>query len=45
MMHMYGFQGMQIIQEADNLIPDGHWIWVDSAYPTKTWCMVPFKAI
>ena len=43
--NVYAFQGMWIIQEADNLIPDSHWIWADSTYPTKTWCMVPFKAM
>jgi DDE superfamily endonuclease len=40
----YAFQGTQIAQNADELIPQGHWIWVDSAYPTQTWCVVPFKA-
>lgn len=40
----HAFQGTHIAQEPDELIPEGHWIWADSAYPTKTWCVVPFKA-
>ncbi|KIK12917.1 hypothetical protein PISMIDRAFT_81118, partial [Pisolithus microcarpus 441] len=40
----YAFQGMQIAQDVEHLLPQGHWIWVDSAYPTQTWCIVPFKA-
>ncbi|KIK20050.1 hypothetical protein PISMIDRAFT_106417 [Pisolithus microcarpus 441] len=39
----YAFQGMQISQDLANLIPAQHWVWVDSAYPTETWCVVPFK--
>ncbi|KIK23916.1 hypothetical protein PISMIDRAFT_41300, partial [Pisolithus microcarpus 441] len=38
------FQGTQIAQDAEHLLPQGHWIWADSAYPTQTWCVVPFKA-
>jgi hypothetical protein len=41
----YEFQGTHIAQNAEDLVPEGHWIWADSAYPTKTWCVVPFKAI
>ena len=41
---VYTFQGTHIAQEPDDLIPEGHWIWADSAYPSKTWCAVPFKA-
>ena len=40
----YAFQGTQIAQEAKALIPENHWVWADSAYPTQTWCVVPFKA-
>ena len=40
----YVFQGTHIAQEAEGLVPHGHWVWADSAYPTKTWCVMPFKA-
>ena len=40
----YAFQGTWIAQEAEALIPENHWVWADSAYPTQTWCVVPFKA-
>ncbi|KIK12989.1 hypothetical protein PISMIDRAFT_72181, partial [Pisolithus microcarpus 441] len=39
----YAFQGTQMSQDPTNLIPARHWIWADSAYPTETWCVVPFK--
>ncbi|KIJ61941.1 hypothetical protein HYDPIDRAFT_77016, partial [Hydnomerulius pinastri MD-312] len=38
------FQGTQLAQHPAWLIPKDHWIWADSAYPTHTWCVVPFKA-
>ena len=40
----YAFQGTRIAQEVEALIPENHWVWADSAYPTQTWCVVPFKA-
>ena len=40
----YTFQGTQIAQRADQVLPANHWIWADSAYPSQTWCVVPFKA-
>ncbi|KIK16359.1 hypothetical protein PISMIDRAFT_113593 [Pisolithus microcarpus 441] len=39
----YVFQGTRISQDPANLIPARHWVWADSAYPTETWCVVPFK--
>ncbi|KAG2074561.1 hypothetical protein BDR04DRAFT_1173058 [Suillus decipiens] len=26
-----------------DLLPDGHWVWADSAYPLEPWCIAPFK--
>ena len=40
----YAFQGTQVAQRADQVLPANHWIWADSAYPSQTWCVVPFKA-
>ena len=38
----YAFQGTRMSQDP-TLIPPRHWIWADSAYPSETWCAVPFK--
>ncbi|KIK22954.1 hypothetical protein PISMIDRAFT_101460, partial [Pisolithus microcarpus 441] len=40
---VYAFQGTQVFQDPTNVLPPHHWIWADSAYPSKTWCAVPFK--
>jgi len=40
----YTFQGTQMAKNPDQAIPEDHWIWADSVYPTQTWCIVPFKA-
>ena len=40
----FAFQGMEMAKDLDGLIPAGHWIWANSAYSTKTWCIIPFKA-
>jgi hypothetical protein len=39
----YAFQGTRIASQPATLIPHDHWIWADTAYPTETWCVVPFK--
>ena len=39
----YVFQEMEVGQHLEAQIPEGHWIWVDSAYPTRPWYIVPFK--
>lgn len=39
----YAFQGTEMARNPEALIPEGHWIWADSAYPTRPWCVVPFK--
>lgn len=39
----YAFQSTRVAQEAQELIPEGHWLWADSAYALKTWSLVPFK--
>ena len=40
----YAFQGMDIVKDPEGMIPEGHWMWADSAYPTQPWCVVLFKA-
>ncbi|KIK22273.1 hypothetical protein PISMIDRAFT_102807 [Pisolithus microcarpus 441] len=39
----YAFQGTQVFQDPTNILPPCHWIWADSAYPSKMWCAVLFK--
>ena len=39
----YAFQQTRIAQEHAELLGDDHWIWADSAYPSESWCVVPFK--
>ncbi|KAF9229421.1 hypothetical protein BS17DRAFT_667367, partial [Gyrodon lividus] len=41
----YAFQGTHITSQPATLIPCNHWIWADTAYPTETWCVVPFKKL
>ena len=41
----YVFQGTEMAKDPESTIPEGHWIWADSAYPTKTWCVIPFKGM
>ncbi|KAF8545964.1 hypothetical protein OG21DRAFT_1479735 [Imleria badia] len=36
----YAFQGTEMAQNPEALIPEGHWIWADNAYPTRPWCVV-----
>ena len=40
----YAFQGTDIAKDPEGMILEGHWMWADSAYPTRPWCVVPFKA-
>ena len=39
----WAFRGTRIASRPAQLIPDSHWMWADSAYPSETWCVVPFK--
>ncbi|KAG2053163.1 hypothetical protein BDR06DRAFT_886390 [Suillus hirtellus] len=39
----YTFRSTCIYQEHDTLLPAGHWVRADSAYPLDTWCIAPFK--
>jgi len=39
----WAFRGTRITSDPAEFIPQGHWMWADSAYPTETWCAVPFK--
>ena len=38
----HAFQKTRMYQDP-TLIPQHHWIWADSAYPSEKWCAVPFK--
>lgn len=29
--------------EAEDLFSGGRWLWADSAYPSTTWCVPPYK--
>ncbi|KIK82465.1 hypothetical protein PAXRUDRAFT_153751 [Paxillus rubicundulus Ve08.2h10] len=39
----YAFQHTRMFREHAELLGDEHWIWTDSAYPSESWCVVPFK--
>ncbi|KIK78639.1 hypothetical protein PAXRUDRAFT_163439 [Paxillus rubicundulus Ve08.2h10] len=39
----YAFQLTRTAKDHEELFGDEHWIWADSAYPSETWCVVPFK--
>ncbi|KAG2053459.1 hypothetical protein BDR06DRAFT_885881 [Suillus hirtellus] len=39
----FAFQSTHLYEEHADLLPDGHWVWVDSAYPLEPWCIAPFK--
>ncbi|KIM56458.1 hypothetical protein SCLCIDRAFT_1146716, partial [Scleroderma citrinum Foug A] len=39
----WAFRGTRIASRPAQLIPDSHWMWADSAYPSETWCVIPFK--
>ncbi|KIK33477.1 hypothetical protein CY34DRAFT_99522 [Suillus luteus UH-Slu-Lm8-n1] len=39
----YAFKSTRLYEEHANLLPDGHWVWADSAYPLEPWCIPPFK--
>ncbi|KAG2056058.1 hypothetical protein BDR06DRAFT_881109, partial [Suillus hirtellus] len=39
----YALRSTHLYHEHDTLLPAGHWIWADSAYPLNTWCIPPFK--
>lgn len=41
----YAFQGTRVAQEPKDLIPEGHWLWADSAYSLKPWSVAPFKKV
>jgi hypothetical protein len=39
----WAFRFTRLYEVHDNLMPDGHWVWADSAYPLEPWCIPPFK--
>ncbi|KIK14408.1 hypothetical protein PISMIDRAFT_117064 [Pisolithus microcarpus 441] len=41
----YAFQATKVACESNMAIPEGHWMWADSAYPLEPWCISPFKRL
>lgn len=39
----FAFQSTRLYRQHADLLPHGHWVWADSAYPIETWCVPPFK--
>ncbi|KAG2061987.1 hypothetical protein BDR06DRAFT_853016, partial [Suillus hirtellus] len=39
----FAFRSTRLYEEHADLLPDGHWVWADSAYPLEPWCIVPYK--
>ncbi|KAG2076609.1 hypothetical protein BDR04DRAFT_1132814 [Suillus decipiens] len=39
----FAFRSTCLYEEHADLLPDGHWVWADSAYPLEPWCIAPFK--
>ena len=39
----WSFQSTCIFKEHKCVLAPGEWIWADSAYPTETWCVSPYK--
>ncbi|KAG2336836.1 hypothetical protein BDR05DRAFT_978687 [Suillus weaverae] len=39
----FAFQSTRLYKKHADLLPDGPWVWADSAYPLEPWCMTPFK--
>ena len=39
----YAFQSTCISSDHRAFLPPGEWIWADSAYPVRPWCVPPFK--
>ena len=37
------FRSTRIYREHDHTFAPGEWVWADSAYPSETWCVSPFK--
>ena len=39
----YAFQATRIAKNPTDFLSDGEWMWADSAYPIRTWCVPPFR--
>ncbi|KAG2343098.1 hypothetical protein BDR05DRAFT_885085 [Suillus weaverae] len=39
----FAFRSTHLYEEHNDLLPDDHWVWADSAYPLEPWCIAPFK--
>jgi len=37
------FRSTRIFKEHGQILTPGKWIWADSAYPAKIWCIAPFR--
>jgi len=37
------FQSTRIFKEHNQILTPSKWIWADSAYPAKMWCIAPFQ--
>lgn len=37
------FEGSRVYREHDTLLGQSEWIWADSAYPSRRWCVAPYK--
>ena len=39
----YTFQSTRISSDQQAFFAEGEWMWVDSAYPIRPWCITPFR--
>jgi len=39
----WAFQSTQTFKEDECIFAPGKWMWADSAYPSETWSVSPFK--
>jgi hypothetical protein len=39
----YAFQSTRIAENHETFLADGEWMWADSAYPVRIWCVPPYK--
>jgi len=40
---VHNAQAFRVTQEHKCILAPGEWIWADSAYPPKMWCVTPFQ--
>ena len=39
----FAFRSTHVFKEHERILAPGEWIWADSAYPTESWCVAPFR--